>query len=158
MTIQLYAWAPDRKCFIEGVTTYGVGDAKFAALDADGNPVWHPEIQVDEIGPICKGEQGAVCGHHVNLRGFGQMEAQLTAGLEQTNPDGSLKSVFERTHILTIVPSAVWQPVTENGVPAGFVGPHGVRLYDPASVANPRRVWALEKKGLRWQPVTSRDA
>lgn len=132
MTLQLFVWAPDRQSFIDGMVANG-----FATLDAEGNPVWHPETQVDEVGPI-----GEVGGHHVNLRGFGQLEAQLTVGLPQTNEDGSLKSVFERTHILTMVPDVVWDPVTEDGVPAGFVGPHGVRLYDPASVANPRRVWA----------------
>jgi hypothetical protein len=132
MMLELFIWAPDRQCFIDGMVANG-----FATLDADGAPVWHPESQVDEIGAI-----GGVGGHHVNLRGFGSLAEQLTVGLEQTNPDGSLKPVFERMHILSIVPDVVWQPVTENGVPAGFVGPHGVRLYDPASVANPRRVWA----------------
>ena len=32
--------------------------------------------------------------------------------------------------------------LTEEGVPAGYEGPNGVRLFDPGVVNIPRRVWA----------------
>jgi len=66
---------------------------------------------------------------------WGSFAAQVTAGLPQEG------TIFQRTHLLTMVDGLDWQPLTEAGVPAGYVGPHGVRLYDPASVSVPARVW-----------------
>jgi hypothetical protein len=152
MMLQLYVWAPDRQCFIDGMVANG-----FATLDKDGNPIWHPCAQVDEIVPVVK--LGAstdplkpvviseVGGWHVNLRGFGELETQLTYGLPQTNADGSLKSCFERTRILGMCQTVsgepfTWDALPSDGVPAGYKGPHGVVIYDPAAVAAPYRVWA----------------
>jgi hypothetical protein len=141
-------WAPDRATFIDGMLKAG-----FATLDEDGNPIWHPEAQVDEIGPITTyGEASTpgedppsvtVTGHHVNLRGWGELTEMLSAGLPQTNADGSLKSLLvERTRILTVVPGCEWEKLPNKGVPSGYKGPHGVVLIDPAAVKTPHRVWA----------------
>jgi hypothetical protein len=132
MMLQLFTWAPDRATFVAGMVQAG-----FATLDGNGEPLWNPECQVDEVGPI-----GDVQGHHVNLRGWGSLADMMTAGLAQTDADGNPLSLFVRTRILTIVPGCEWDALPSEGVPAGYKGPHGVVLIDPAVVATPRRVWA----------------
>ncbi len=92
---------------------------------------------IDELGPITKtpatyDEEGnektpavIVDGHHVNLRAYGQFAKQVTYGLPQEG------DVFERTHLLQIIQDLDFKPITEEGVPAGYEGPNGVRLFDP---------------------------
>jgi len=132
-------------------------------VDEDGNPIPPPKyvqlipvdgVQMDEIGPIVKtpavlSEDGEeitpaiiIEGHHVNFRVYGDLAAMLTQGLPQFNEDGTPKSLFERTHILSLIPGLEWQPITEEGVPAGYEGPNQVRLFDPNTVNNRARVWA----------------
>ena len=141
MMLTLFVWAPDRSTFIQGMASAG-----FATLGEDGEPVWNPECQVDEIGPIAKtdadGNQVIVEGHHVNLRGWGSLADMMTAGLPQTDANGNQLSLFERTRILTIVPGCVWEEIPGPGVAAGYKDPHGVLLIDPAIVDTPHRVWA----------------
>jgi hypothetical protein len=140
MMLHLFTWSPDRKTFVEGMVTAG-----FATLDENGEPIWNPECQVDEIGPIAKtdinGDTTIVGGHHCNLRGWGSLVEGLTIGLPQTDKDGNPLSLFQRTRILTVVPCE-WEEIPGPGVPAGYKGPHGVVLIDPAVVATPYRVWA----------------
>jgi hypothetical protein len=50
--------------------------------------------------------------------------------------------VFERTHILQIIQDLDFKPITEEGVPAGYEGPNGVRLFDPSVIKLRARVWA----------------
>jgi hypothetical protein len=40
-----------------------------------------------------------------------------------------------------MVPGMVFAQSMNNGVPEGYVGPNGVRLFDPAVIATPYRVW-----------------
>jgi hypothetical protein len=77
-----------------------------------------------------------VHGHHVNLRAYGEFADQVTYGLPQEG------DVFERTHILQIIQDLDFKPITEEGVPAGYEGPNGVRLFDPGVINLRARVWA----------------
>lgn len=143
MTLDLMVWCADRKHFIDGMVAYG-----FATLDKDGNLVPIADVLIDEIGPVTKtpgvyDEDGKeitppviVDGHHVNIRVTGKFAEQVTAGRPQEG------TVFERTAVLSMIPELKWEPINEKGVPGGYVGVHGVRLYDPAAVNLPIRVWA----------------
>lgn len=142
MAIDIMGWASDRASCIAGLTAMGL-----LVLDPEtGQPAPIYGLSIDEIGRIVTGgawdDEGneteaptVIEGHHVNLRAYGPLAEALTEGIEQ---DGGL---FERTRILAIVPGLVWEPVGGDGVPAGYEGPHGLRLYDPAQVTTPMRIW-----------------
>lgn len=142
-TLDLMVWCADRQSFVEGMTAYG-----FATIDEAGNLVPRQDVLIDEIGPITKipptfDEHGVeltaaviVEGHHVNIRVTGAFADAVTAGRPAEG------TVFERTNVLTMIPGLTWEPINAEGVPAGYVGLHGVRLYDPATVALPFRRWA----------------
>lgn len=142
MTIDLMVWASTREQFIKGMVANGL------ATYEDDVLLPTDDVMIDELGPITKtpgvyDESGKeitppviVEGHHVNLRAYGQFAAQVTYGLPQEG------DVFQRTHLLQIIQDLDFKPITEEGVPAGYEGPNGVRLFDPGVVNIPRRVWA----------------
>lgn len=156
MTVDFFIHAPSREVYAAVLPSLTLpGGEPLARLPdeehgtVDGNALCYPEgIAVSEIGAIVKvpgtyDEEGneltppeIVPGYHVNMRAYGAVAELLTAGLPQTG------SLFERTHILALLDGLEWvaEPTAE-GVPAGYVGPNGIRIIDPASVATPARVW-----------------
>ena len=142
MIIDLMVWAPTREQFITGMVQNGL------ATYEDGILTPTEGVAIDELGPITKtpatyDEEGneitpavIVGGHHVNLRAYGEFAQQVTYGLPQEG------DVFERTHILQIIQDLDFKPITEEGVPAGYEGPNGVRLFDPSVIKLRARVWA----------------
>lgn len=136
MTIDLMVWAPTREQFITGMVANGL------ATYEDGILTPTEGVAIDELGPITKTPATEdtpaviVGGHHVNLRAYGEFAEQVTYGLPQEG------DVFQRTHLLQIIQDLNFKPITEEGVPAGYEGPNGVRLFDPGAVTIPRRVWA----------------
>ena len=136
MIIDLMVWAPTREQFITGMVENGL------ATYEDGFLTPTEGVAIDELGPITKvpatEDTPAVIvgGHHVNLRAYGEFAEQVTYGLPQEG------DVFQRTHLLQIIQDLDFVPITEEGVPAGYEGPNGVRLFDPGAVTIPRRVWA----------------
>ena len=164
MNIEIFAWCSSRQLFIDGMTTTALPDGSMlATLSEDGALIPHTGVIIDEIGPITKvpatydaeGNEltpGVVIeGHHVNLVAYGEMAQMLIMGppdaegnptvLPQYDADGKLLSVFERTNILQLIPGLVWTPIPGPGVPAGYEGPNGVVLYDPAVVHDRARVF-----------------
>jgi len=142
MIIDLMVWAPTREQFITGMVANGL------ATFTDGQLLPTDGVQIDELGPVTKtpatfdknGDELTpaviVGGHHVNLRAYGEFAQQVTYGLPQEG------DVFQRTHLLQIIQDLDFVPITEEGVPPGYEGPNGVRLFDPGVVNIPRRVWA----------------
>jgi hypothetical protein len=136
MTIDLMVWAPTREQFITGMVQNALATyADDILTPTDG-------VLIDELGPITKTpateETPAVIvdGHHVNLRAYGEFADQVTYGLPQEG------DVFTRTHLLQIIQDLDFKPITEEGVPAGYQGPNGVRLFDPGVIKLRARVWA----------------
>lgn len=141
--IQYLLWAPDRAAFIKAMEDYGnpLRDLTPLASVVDGELVPSECIRIDEIGPIYKPvedeeEPQVVPGWHVNLVAYGDLATALTYGMP---PEGD---VFTRTRILSLLYNMEWVPISEIGVPQGWEGPSGVRIFDPAVVATPARVWA----------------
>lgn len=154
MMFEILVYCPTRELFVQGMTTTQLPDGRtLATLDDNGNLMPVEGVQMDEIGPITKTppvyDQDMqlvtpavmIDGHHVNFRVYGELAKMLTHGLPQTDYDGTLLPLFQRTRILTLIPNLVWVPITEEGVPEGYEGPNQVRLFDPALVANRARVW-----------------
>jgi len=75
-------------------------------------------------------------GWHVNLAAYGALADLLVTGRP------SAGDVFARTRILDLLSNMEWVPISAIGVPQGWEGPSGVRIFDPAVVATPARVWA----------------
>ena len=142
MIIDLMVWASTREQFITGMVQNGLATyADDILTPTDG-------VLIDELGPVPKtratyDEEGneltpavIVHGHHVNLRAYGEFADQVTYGLPQEG------DVFTRTHLLQIIQDLDFVPITEEGVPAGYEGPNGVRLFDPGVIKLRARVWA----------------
>ena len=142
MIIDLMVWAPTREQFITGMVANGLATYEDDILTPTEC------VAIDELGPVPKtpatyDDEGneltpavIVGGHHVNLRAYGEFAEQVTYGLPQEG------DVFERTHILQIIQDLDFKPITEAGVPAGYEGPNGVRLFDPGVINRRARVWA----------------
>ena len=142
MIIDLMVWAPTREQFIAGMVQNGLATYEDDILTPTEC------VAIDELGPVPKipatyDDEGneltpavIVGGHHVNLRAYGEFAEQVTYGLPQEG------DVFERTHILQIIQDLDFVPITDEGVPAGYEGPNGVRLFDPGVINLRARVWA----------------
>lgn len=152
--IDVLCWCVSRTQFVAGLTTTFLPDKRpLATVGDDGRLVPVEGVAIDEIGSIvdvpavfnAQGEMVTpavmVEGHHVNLRAYGPMERMLTAGLPQTDANGNPLGLFERTHLLQLIPGLSFVPITEQGVPQGYQGPNGVRLFDPAVVKTPSRIF-----------------
>jgi hypothetical protein len=141
------------------------------AYGEDGRQIMPPQLlphdglSIDEIGEIYDPSVSppgtppedmvpptlAAPGWHVNLLFQTPLAEILTEGLPQTgmgpiDPEvGRARMVFlplfERTHFLTLFPDAVWQE-DASGVPGGYMGTKGLKLFDPASVKSRTRIWA----------------
>src|SRR5690554_1165293 len=109
MILELFTWTPDKQTLMDGLAAYGF---------------WpHPEVQISHIGPVPKYENGEIIklveGHHANLRCFGQLAQWFIEGKPQTDEEGNMLSIFERTKILDIIEGLEFEPLPHEGVPAG---------------------------------------
>jgi hypothetical protein len=96
----------------------------------------------DELGNEYP-ERIPVSGWHANVRVTGPLVAEMTYGLDQTNPDGTIKSIFDRTWATNVF-SLTWQEADPISVfPAGYKNPAGTVSYcDPVDLKSPTNVWA----------------
>ena len=137
--IELMLWAPSLQSVEDGMVKYGFGVR-------DGNGVFQPhtETQMDVIGDIVISPGVTTGGVHVNMRGWGALEAAMTAGLSQVDDKGQPLGLFERTHILQFIPGITYKslPITGSALPGGYEGSDGVVLFDPSLIKNRRRIWA----------------
>ncbi len=67
----------------------------------------------------------------------GDVILEATAFTEKT----VLKPVFDRTNLTAMIPNLEWDTTTGAGVPDGFIGPKGMKIFDKAAVNNPHRIW-----------------
>jgi hypothetical protein len=143
--IHYMAWCPNRAAFIQSMTEIlnPMTGNPLATIDPDnGALVSDFGIAIDEIGPIIKyDDQGEVLetipGHHVNMFGYGDLVLALTYGLPEEG------DIFQNTRILDLLDASMqFVPIIEPGIPAGWEGTSGMRIFDPAVVKTPARVWA----------------
>ncbi|MBS9720159.1 hypothetical protein JYU29_05595 [Tianweitania sp. BSSL-BM11] len=149
--IHYMAWCLDRAAFIQSMSEIlnPLTGNPLVTVDPDtGALVPDFGIAIDEIGPIVKGgawdedgnvveEPTVIPGHHVNMFGYGDLVLALTYGL----PDEG--DIFQSTRILDLLDASMhFVPIAEPGIPAGWEGTSGMRIFDPAVVKTPARVWA----------------
>lgn len=137
----------------ELIPTEGIRFAEANPTKLEGYQRWKwkaeyaaPETRVGaELGdpayserePCVEGDDGAeqirtaVPGYHVNFWVVEPLRQMMVAGMPTEG------TVFERTRILQLLGNMEWAPITEAGVPAGYQGTSGMRLFDPASIATP---------------------
>ena len=154
MIIDIMLHAPDRATFITGMISRGF---MISTIQPDGSTINSPapDIAIDEIGdvvdiPATFKPDGTILtpatmisGFHANIRCYGAFAEQITKGLPQVDNSGAPLSIFDRTYFLHLLPDFTsWIPTLTNGVPKGWQGPDGTRLYDPSWVISPTRVWA----------------
>ena len=142
--LELMLWAPTLQTIIDGMVKYGFGSYVTNSLTKQTEFQPHPEAQMDVIGDIVISKGVTTGGVHVNMRGWGGLEAQMTKGLPQTDGKGQLLPLFERTHILDFIPGIKYTPlpIKNSSLASGYMGPDGVLLFDPAMIVNRRRIWA----------------
>ena len=148
--IEYLLWAPDRATFVAVMTALRLPpDTPLATLDEDGETLIPARgVLFDEIGPVVAtqavlDDEGSeiepaviIPGYHVNCLAFGPVAAMLTDGM----PDEG--SIFERTCILDLLGAMEWLPITAEGIPEGYQGASGIRVFDPAVISSRYRVWA----------------
>lgn len=87
-------------------------------------------------------DDNVVPGWHANVRVGGVLEQQFTYGLSQTDENGNLLPLFDRTwaaEIFQLTPTEI-DPVT--GFKSGYQNASGVRYADASEWATPANVWA----------------
>lgn len=152
MILNLLTWSPDKQTLIDGLIAYNFASVVKDRLGRDVVRL-HPEVRVSHIGKIAKPTGNIdpvtgrptytiIGGHHANLRCFGSLAEWFVEGKDQyDNETGKLKPLFERTRLLDVIEGLVYNPTPAPGVAAGYTGPIGVTLIDPATVTTPYRVW-----------------
>jgi hypothetical protein len=146
--IEVLCWCPDQACFRQGITSQVFPDGTpLATLEGD-RLIPAPGVHIDEIGNIQRDEVITIGGHHVNIAATGAVAQMLTAGLPQTG------TIFERTHILALIPGLEWSAMSNQGEPPGYLGPQGVKLFDRSAVNARARVWYVEGDQLIPGPST----
>jgi hypothetical protein len=140
--IEYLAWSPDRATFVATMTALvnPLTGTKLATQQQDGSLAPSAGVYIDEIGAVVKtpgtyDAQGKeltppemVPGHHANLLAYGSLAAVLMAG-------GGWDGIFPLLGTMNEVPS-------EDGVPAGWQGTSGMRIYPAEAVSSRVRVWA----------------
>lgn len=126
--IEYLLWSPDRETFIAVMAALinPVTKTPLAAV-IDGNLVPSEFVRIDEIGAVERDGE-IVAGHHVNMVAYGALAKALEAG-------GGWSGIFPLLGKMDVV-----EP--QDGVPAGWEGASGVRIYPAANVKNRVRVWA----------------
>lgn len=126
--IEYLLWSPDRETFIAVMAALQnpVTKTPLAAV-IEGVLVPSEFVRIDEIGEIVK-DDVTVEGHHVNMVAYGALAAML-------NANGGWSAIFSLLGKMDAV-----QP--GDGVPAGWEGTSGVKIYAPDAVKQRVRIWA----------------
>lgn len=137
-TIEYLSWSPTREIFVNTMTALvnPTTQTPLASIDEDtGELVPSEGVRIDEIGPVVKAYDPEteepteiVEGHHVNLVAYGELASVLENG-------GGWEGIFPLLGDMNEVPP-------ESGVPAGWQGTSGMRIYPADSIDHRVRVWA----------------
>lgn len=152
MEIEITAHAPTMDSALDFLEAVQVARRPTADEIAQGAPAHIPipvaDVLIDGFrDPIAvmDSEGNPVPGFHYNLRFYGASEVTLAKPVpaEGWGPDADL---FDKTYINELVAGRLgeipnWTASAEDPVPPGYVAGEN-RAYDPALIANRRRVWA----------------
>jgi hypothetical protein len=143
-------WAPDEATFWASWQAAGIVDANrnfkpeysngIQLTTSWGGQVVKTPAVMDGMTVVTPAVM--VPGWHCNVRVYGQLEAEFTYGLAQTDANGDVKDIFDRTwaaEVFTLTEQAA-DPVT--GFPAGYRNSQGVTYTDARNFSSPSNVWA----------------
>lgn len=150
--IAFAVWSPDEATFRQSWIDAGIlkndpgyqFEAAYQGVEITATQGWSGVIV--KTPPVFDAEGAIITpaelvpGWHCNVYVTGPLVEQMTQGLPQTDADGNLLNVFERTHAvqmfgLTQQPA---DPVT--GFPAGYRNSVGVTYADMRDIATPANV------------------
>lgn len=151
--IRFSVWAPDEATFWASWQAAGIVDAdrnqtsEYAngfVISDQTSQRWRPmrktgNMAIDAFGDLIE-EMTTVPGWHANVKVYGDLAAQMTYGLNQTDQDGALLNVFDRTwatHIFALTEQPA-DPTT--GFPAGYRNNTGVTYCDARDIATPTNI------------------
>lgn len=121
------------------VTQYLEDEFGNPVLDEYGQQVTRQVQQVDGDGrPMFEN----VPGWHCNARVFGSLEQQFIYGLNQTDANGNLLDIFDRTWAAEVFQLSEQPEDPETGFPAGYRNNTGVTYTDSRNFSSPSNVWA----------------
>lgn len=132
-SIQFGCWAPDEATFWNTWVAAGIATKPNVLAPGYDNCIqttadsWHGIVTRDGV---------AVPGWHCNVRVFGALAAQFTAGCP---PDGS---IWERTRAADVFGLTYHDADAETGFPAGMRTATGVIYADASDFRSPSNVWA----------------
>lgn len=136
--LEYLAWCPDRATFLATMADLinPITGVPLAVVNDDGVLIPSEGVRIDEIGPVVRSydpETGepveVVEGHHVNLWAVGRLADLL-------NANGGWEGIFP------LLGDMQEMPQSEDGVPQGWQGASGMRIYPREHVTTPARVWA----------------
>ena len=132
---EVLAWCPTRETFLATMRAVTLPDGRTLAVadEETGENLYIDGLHVDEIGPVIE-PAGVVEGHHVNML----MVDPLTALVNTGRPaDMSLAEWLVTSGLLG---NMTWSEI-EPGVPAGWVGASGMKIFAPTAPTTRYRVW-----------------
>lgn len=150
-TIDFAVLAPDEATFWAGWIAAGIVDENHATtaeyrsgfvISDQTSQGWRPTRPTGEVDADGKPIMEPVPGWHANVRVYGDLAAEMTYGLAQTDSDGNVLDVFDRTwatHVFQLTEQPA-DPVTK--FPAGYRNSDGVTYCDTRDLKSPSNVWA----------------
>lgn len=118
-----HEYTPEYRDHIE-VRDWGSGQIPTqTGVDGEGNPIM-------DVKP----------GWFANVRVTGALVGQFTAGLTQTDAEGNLLPIWQRTHAVAMFGLVYRDADPETGFPAGYASSQGVYYTDMREIATPFEV------------------
>lgn len=147
--IRFAVWAPDEATFWASWQQAGIVDAErnvmpeyrngFAISDQTSQG-WTPTLDTGQVDGDGNPIMEPVPGWHANVIVYSPLAAEMMYGLNQTDEDGDLLDVFDRTwatHIFQLTYQDA-DPVTK--FPAGYRSSQGVTYCDARDIKTPTNV------------------
>lgn len=152
MILTFGVWSPDEATFWASWVARGICTeaGKFAAAYSGIETTHSWGGQVVQTPAVMDGMKVVtpavlVSGWHCNVRVSNPtLVAQMTAGLTQTDADGKLLSIWDRTYAAKFFGLSPVDMDKGTLFPAGMMGDpkFGVRYCDPSAFKSPSNVWA----------------
>jgi len=155
MSIDFGVWSPDEATFWASWITAGIALEPYKlapgytgmSLSTQSQQGWTPTKATGNMVQDAFGnqvpERVPVSGWHCNVRVYDpQLIAMFTHGLDQTDEQGNIKPLFDRTWAKEVFQLTEQPADPTTGFPAGFRNSQGCTYCDVASFSSPSNTWA----------------
>lgn len=133
--IEFGVYAPDEETFWQSWQSAGIVDE-----DRRFKPEYFNGVQT--TAGAWSGQIEGVNGWHCNVRVYGPLAAEMTYGLPQTDANGNLLDIFDRTWAAEVFQLTEQPADPTTGFPAGYRNSNGVTYADSRNFSSPANVWA----------------